>query len=83
MNVGEHRQLEHVPKFLGASGDENNLFLMMEYCGGGDLLERLLAEGRVMREQRVALEIAIPLLTVLKAMHRHRIIHRCARGKGA
>eukprot|EP00891_Asterochloris_glomerata_P007383 jgi/Astpho2/7383/e_gw1.00114.154.1_t len=48
----------------------------MEHCTGGDLLERLLKEGRAMHEHRVALEVAHPLLSALARMHQLRIIHR-------
>ena len=49
----------------------------MEHCSGGDLLEQLLKEGRAMTEQRVALEVALPVLTSLSHIHNLRIIHRC------
>ena len=48
----------------------------MEHCSGGDLLEQLLKEGRAMNEQRVALEVALPILTALSHIHQLRIIHR-------
>ncbi len=48
----------------------------MEHCAGGDLLEQLLKEGRAMTEQRVALEVALPILTSLSHIHQLRIIHR-------
>ena len=38
---------------------------MMEYCPCGDLLERLLAEGRAFEESRVA-EVAATLLSTLQ-----------------
>ena len=38
---------------------------MMEYCPCGDLLERLLAEGRAFEESRVA-EVAATLLCTLQ-----------------
>lgn len=68
--------MKHVTEFVGRFRDQENEYLAMEHCGGGDLLERLLAEGRAMKENRVGATIARPLLIVLKAMHEHYIIHR-------
>lgn len=48
----------------------------MELGPGGDLLERFLAEGRIMTEARVCRKIAVPLLVSLKALHDLHIIHR-------
>jgi serine/threonine protein kinase len=57
--------------------DRSHIYIVMEYCSGGDLLERLLNEGRAMREGRVALQVALPMLQALKHMHAYHIIHRC------
>lgn len=66
-----------ITQFHGAFQDAYQIFLVMEYCGGGDLLERLLKEGRAMSERRVILEVAVPLLKTLQHMHSYSIIHRC------
>ena len=65
-----------ITQFHGAFQDAYQIFLVMEYCGGGDLLERLLKEGRAMSERRVILEVAVPLLKTLQHMHSYSIIHR-------
>ncbi len=65
-----------ITQFYGAFQDAYQIFLVMEYCGGGDLLERLLKEGRAMSERRVILEVAVPLLKTLQHMHSYSIIHR-------
>ena len=62
--------------FHCAFQDSKHIYIVMEHCTGGDLLERLLKEGRAMHEHRVALEIAHPLLSALAQMHQLRIIHR-------
>lgn len=67
-----------ITQFYGAFQDAYQIFLVMEYCSGGDLLERLLKEGRAMAERRVILEVAVPLLRTLQHMHSYSIIHRCA-----
>ena len=70
-----------ITQFHGAFQDAYQIFLVMEYCGGGDLLERLLKEGRAMSERRVILEVAVPLLKTLQHMHSYSIIHRCCSSK--
>lgn len=65
-----------VTTFLAAFQDSKQIYIVMEHCSGGDLLEQLLKEGRAMTEQRVALEVALPILTALSYIHQLRIIHR-------
>ena len=65
-----------ITQFYGAFQDAYQIFLVMEYCAGGDLLERLKKENRAMSERRVILEVAVPLLRTLQHMHGHSIIHR-------
>ncbi|KAL3148438.1 hypothetical protein ABBQ38_013889 [Trebouxia sp. C0009 RCD-2024] len=65
-----------ITTFLAAFQDSKQIYIVMEHCSGGDLLEQLLKEGRAMTEQRVALEVALPILTALTHMHQLRIIHR-------
>lgn len=68
-----------ITQFYGAFQDAYQIFLVMEYCAGGDLLDRLLEEGRAMPERRVILEVAVPLLKTLQHLHSYSIIHRFAR----
>ena len=72
-----HCRVPSVTAFLAAFQDSKQIYIVMEHCAGGDLLEQLLKEGRAMTEQRVALEIALPILTALSHIHQLRIIHRC------
>ena len=79
--TGRLRAVCRVPlitQFYGAFQDAYQIFLVMEYCSGGDLLERLKKENRAMSERRVILEVAVPLLRTLQHMHGHSIIHRWA-----
>lgn len=39
--------LPSVVEYYGAFHDEAHLFIVMEYCGGGDLLEKLLRDKKV------------------------------------
>ena len=63
-------------RFLAAFDDEGKVHIVMEACGGGDLLERLLHEGRAFSEARAAAEVAAPLLHCLASLHALSIVHR-------
>lgn len=43
--------------FFGAFQDDKCMYIVMECCESGDLLEKLLAEGRAMSEKRVVNEV--------------------------
>ena len=70
-------RVPQITQFYGAFHDPHQIFLVMEYCAGGDLLERLKKENRAMAERRVIAEVAVPVLRTLQHMHSHAIIHRC------
>ena len=65
-----------VVKHVAAFDDAGRVHLVMEACPGGDLLERLLHEGRAFGEARAAVEVAAPLLKTLAALHALSIVHR-------
>ena len=65
-----------VVKHVAAFDDAGRVHLVMEACPGGDLLERLLHEGRAFGEARAAVEVAPPLLRTLAALHALSIVHR-------
>eukprot|EP00887_Chlorella_sp_A99_P003163 scaffold9.g3163.t1 len=84
------KQLPSVVDFYAAFHDDTAIYIVMEYCSGGecDLLEKLLRDKKAMNEKRVALEIALPCLSILQQLHEMRIIHRRvalsrAEGRGA
>lgn len=70
------KQVPSVVNYVGAFKDENHMYIIMECCGGGDLLEALLARKRPLKEHKVAERVALPLLTSLAAIHSLGIIHR-------
>jgi serine/threonine protein kinase len=43
--------------YIGAFQDSKQIYIVMEHCTGGDLLEQLLKEGRAMTEKRVVREV--------------------------
>lgn len=63
-------------EFYACFQDENYIYLVMELCGKGDLLEQLLKEGRAMTEKRAVNEVTVPLLVSLAWMHEYDLIHR-------
>lgn len=74
------RRLPSVVDYYGAFHDDAHLYIIMEYCGGGDLLEKLLRDKKAMNEKKVAIEVAYPCLSILKTLHEMRIIHRWGAG---
>jgi len=66
----------HTTAYTGAFQDSKQIYIVMEYCGRGDLLEQLLKEGRAMAEKRVVREGVLPTLTALSYLHAAGIIHR-------
>lgn len=56
--------------------DPSTYWLVMELGQGGDLLERLLSEGKAMTEQAVCSSVAVPILETLAVLHDMHIIHR-------
>lgn len=76
MEIGAACRVPLITYFIAAFQDSKQIYIVMEHCSGGDLLEQLLKEGRAMTEQRVALEVALPVLTSLSHIHNLRIIHR-------
>ena len=65
-----------VTRLYHAFQDSQTFWLVMELGEGGDLLERLLSEGKAMTEQAVCTSVAVPLLETLEVLHRMHIIHR-------
>ncbi len=69
-------RVPHVVEFYGAWQDAERIYIAMELCPGGDLLEALIADRRNMGEARALREVAAPLLAALARLHALRIYHR-------
>lgn len=76
------RRLPSVVDYYCAFHDQGHLYIVMEYCGGGDLLEKLLRDKKAMNEKKVAIEVAYPCLSILQTLHEMRIIHRWRKAVG-
>lgn len=70
------KRIPHTTAYTGAFQDSKQIYIVMEHCKGGDLLEQLLKEGRAMPEKRVVREVVLPTLTALAHLHAAGIIHR-------
>ncbi|NWF68100.1 MAG: protein kinase [Chloroflexi bacterium] len=70
------RLLNHpnIVKMLGTAEEDGQHFLLMEYVGGGSLLDLLRREEQLPIKR--ALEIALDLADALTRAHRLKIIHR-------
>eukprot|EP00754_Rhynchopus_humris_P008549 Rhum_TRINITY_DN13765_c2_g1::Rhum_TRINITY_DN13765_c2_g1_i1::g.64038::m.64038 len=64
-----------IMKFVELLEDEQTFYAVLEWVGGDDLCERLSRRGGVMPEQEAALVIRA-LLTCVRTIHEHGIIHR-------
>merc|ERR1719433_2054256 len=55
--------------------DEDNLYIVMEYCKGGDLLERIMNSHTTITEKRASQWVKTTLITI-KYLHDIDIVHR-------
>lgn len=46
--------------FYGSFQDSKQMYIVMEFCSRGDLLENILREGQAMEEQRTIKEVKLP-----------------------
>ncbi|ONK58836.1 uncharacterized protein A4U43_C08F240 [Asparagus officinalis] len=66
---------KHLVKFYDACEDTVNVYIIMELCEGGELLDRILARGgRYMEDD--AKEIIAQILTVVAFCHLQGVVHR-------
>ncbi|XP_042406958.1 CDPK-related kinase 3-like [Zingiber officinale] len=62
-------------KFYEAYEDEINVYIIMEFCGGGELLERILSRGGKYTEKDAKV-IVIQILSVIAFCHLQGVVHR-------
>lgn len=65
----------NVVKYYGSYLKENYLMIVMEYCGGGSVLDVMQVCNRALTEQQIA-SICLHVLRGLSYMHSHKILHR-------
>nr|XP_034904326.1 CDPK-related kinase 3-like isoform X3 [Populus alba]XP_034904327.1 CDPK-related kinase 3-like isoform X3 [Populus alba] len=65
----------HLVKFYDACEDANNVYIVMELCEGGELLDRILARGGRYTEED-AKAIIVQILCVVAFCHLQGVVHR-------
>lgn len=66
---------KHLVKFCDACEDANNVYIVMELCEGGELLDRILARGGRYTEDD-AKAIVVQILSVVAFCHLQGVVHR-------
>ncbi|KAH9731338.1 CDPK-related kinase 3 [Citrus sinensis] len=66
---------KHLVKFCDACEDVNNVYIVMELCEGGELLDRILARGGRYTEED-AKAIVVQILSVVAFCHLQGVVHR-------
>ncbi|CAL5331879.1 unnamed protein product [Camellia sinensis] len=65
----------HLVRFYDACEDANNVYIVMELCEGGELLDRILSRGGRYTEDDAKL-IIVQILSVVAFCHLQGVVHR-------
>ncbi|KAL3536665.1 hypothetical protein ACH5RR_000031 [Cinchona calisaya] len=65
----------HLVRFYDACEDANNVYIVMELCEGGELLDRILSRGGRYAEADAKL-IVVQILSVVAFCHLQGVVHR-------
>lgn len=66
---------KHLVRFYDACEDTNNVYIVMELCEGGELLDRILSRGGKYTEHD-AKAIIVQILSVVAFCHLQGVVHR-------
>ncbi|CAL0311290.1 unnamed protein product [Lupinus luteus] len=66
---------KHLVKFHDACEDDNNVYIVMELCDGGELLDRILSRGGRYTEEDAKV-IVFQILSVVAFCHLQGVVHR-------
>ncbi|KAF8024523.1 hypothetical protein BT93_F1640 [Corymbia citriodora subsp. variegata] len=66
---------KHLIKFYDACEDANNVYIVMELCEGGELLDRILSRGGRYAEEDAKV-IIVQILSVVAFCHLQGVVHR-------
>ncbi|KAH7519437.1 CDPK-related kinase 3 [Ziziphus jujuba] len=66
---------KHLVKFFDAYEDTNNVYIVMELCEGGELLDRILSRGGKYAEEDAKV-IVVQILNVVAFCHLQGVVHR-------
>ncbi|XP_010557652.1 PREDICTED: calcium-dependent protein kinase 28-like isoform X2 [Tarenaya hassleriana] len=67
---------ENVVQFYNAFDDENYVYIVMELCEGGELLDRILAKKDSRYSEKDAAVVVRQMLKVAAECHLHGLVHR-------
>eukprot|EP00775_Hariotina_reticulata_P009389 gene9389-9552_t len=56
--------------------DPSGMYLVMQACNGGTLMEAIANSGGKLHERQVAMKVALPMLKTLSRLHANGIVHR-------
>ncbi|KAL3832822.1 hypothetical protein ACJIZ3_007558 [Penstemon smallii] len=66
---------KHLVRFYDSCEDANNVYIVMELCEGGELLDRILSKGGRYTEEEAKL-IVVQILSVVSFCHLQGVVHR-------
>ncbi|XP_059634428.1 CDPK-related kinase 3-like [Cornus florida] len=66
---------KHLVRFYDACEDVNNVYIVMELCEGGELLDKILSRGGKYTEEDAKL-IVVQILSVVAFCHLQGVVHR-------
>ncbi|XP_073024562.1 CDPK-related kinase 3-like [Primulina eburnea] len=66
---------KHLVRYYDACEDANNVYIIMELCEGGELLDRILSKGGRYTEEEAKL-IVVQILSVVSFCHLQGVVHR-------
>ncbi|KZV50880.1 CDPK-related kinase 3-like [Dorcoceras hygrometricum] len=66
---------KHLVRFYDACEDANNVYIIMELCEGGELLDRILSKGGRYSEEEAKL-IVVQILSIVSFCHLQGVVHR-------
>ena len=70
------QKLDHpnIIKFYETYQDNKYLYIVMEYCGGGELLDRIIEKKHLSEEESCA--IMFKILSAINYIHKRKVVHR-------
>lgn len=66
----------NIVKFFTSIEDNNNLYIVMEYCDGGDLMNRINKQRGVLFDEDQILNWFVQISLGLKHIHDRKVLHR-------
>ncbi|KAG8391981.1 hypothetical protein BUALT_Bualt01G0244200 [Buddleja alternifolia] len=66
---------KHLVRYYDACEDANNVYIIMELCEGGELLDRILSKGGRYTEEEAKL-IVVQILSIVSFCHLQGVVHR-------